>query len=67
MDSYSTANAFTKVLYRVMLEGEDMNSEDSEFWSQVAISIPVVNNIIVTLPSGKQYNIQVKPVNSVSR
>jgi hypothetical protein len=56
------ANGFTQWLANVLDYGHDQTDEEEKLWQQLDVGRPIVNNLIVTLPSGKQYKIHVRPL-----
>lgn len=60
----NTANEFTKVLAKILdvYSYFPDNEEEADFWKQLQVSTPIINNLTVTIKGGKQYVISVKPV-----
>lgn len=56
------ANGFTKFLASIVDYEHDQTDEEIDLWENLKVDEPVVNTFIVTLPSKKQYKIQVKPL-----
>lgn len=49
-------------LLHLILDGEGDDESVMETWNECKFEKPVNNNIIMTTPTGSQYNIQVKEV-----
>jgi hypothetical protein len=61
-EEFETAHGFSLWLASLLNADETMSSRADDLWNELDVAKPVGNNTIVTLPSGKQFNIQVKPV-----
>lgn len=61
-DFGATANSMTKFLASLLDIDEAATNEFMDFWESLKIYKPVVNNVVVEIPSGKQYVISIKPV-----
>lgn len=62
MNEPKTAHDFTKFVAGILSYDHAQNDDEYDLWEQLKVSDPIINNVIVTLPSGLQYNIQVKKV-----
>lgn len=58
-----TAHGFVRFLARMMNYNNDFPvSEEESVWDSLVVGEPIGNNVVVTVPSGKQYMVHVKPL-----
>lgn len=57
----STANGFTKLLSYIIDPDIEHDEEMQAVWDELIVGKPIVNNIIIGIPGGKQYIVSVKP------
>lgn len=62
MVDVSTANGFTKLLKYIVDPDTEHDEDMQEAWNNLKVGTPIINNLLVEIPSGKQYLISVKPV-----